>query len=512
MDIHKGTHMATGQMNSVIQHLRRTMLRVGEELTDAQLMDCFISRGDEAAIAAVVQRHAPMVWGVCRRLLRNHEDAEDAFQATFLVFVRKASSIASREIVGNWLYGVAHQTALKARATIAKRKERERQVPDMPEPAALEQNLLPDLQPLLDKELSRLSDRFRAAIILCDLEGKSRKEAARQLGLPEGTVGSRLARARVILAKRLAQRGLAMAGGSLAALLSQQSASASAPTSMVFSTIHVVTAVAAGQAVTTGLVSAKVAALTEGVMKMMFLSKLRTAAVVLFLGLVTIGTAGFSYKTLATAQTESRKETQPEQTKAPPQGAKKSIKAETPMTDTPRGGKAPAPGLDTIVWGKAADGLQAGIGFRDGETGSYRAGQSVNFIIYLRNTGDKEISVSHIETVFEEFRPSVAHAAGKTYKVLNGPINLGRVSSVKRTLEKGESIRLGTAWFVLVAPGTKGEAKAPTLVAPPGRYRVGLSGFPLRRPGNDFDEQKWATGQVEFQIEQAGPGPPGAER
>ena len=274
----------------------------------------------------------------------------------------KASSIASREMVGNWLYGVAHQTALKATATIAKRKERERQVPDMPEPAALELDLLPDLQPLLDKELSRLSDRFRAAIILCDLEGKSRKEAARQLGLPEGTVGSRLARARVILAKRLAQRGLAIAGGSLAALISQQAASASAPMSMVFSTIHVVTAVAAGQAVTTGLVSAKVAALTEGVMKMMFLSKLRTAAVVLFLGLVTIGTTGFSYETLATAHTESRKETLPEQPKALPQGTEKTKKTETPMTDTPRGGKAPAPGLDTIVWGKAVDGLQAGKG------------------------------------------------------------------------------------------------------------------------------------------------------
>src|SRR5436305_5459780 len=148
-----------------------------------------------------------MVWGVSRRVLRNHHDAEDAFQATFLVLVRRAASIASKELVANWLYGVAHQTALKARAMVAKRRGRERQVEVMPEPVIAEQEPWPDLQPVLDEELSRLPDKYRTVVILCDLEGVTRKEAARQLGCPEGTVAGRLARARAMLAKRLARGG-----------------------------------------------------------------------------------------------------------------------------------------------------------------------------------------------------------------------------------------------------------------------------------------------------------------
>src|SRR2546422_7973044 len=158
-----------------------------------------------------------MVWGVCRRVLSSYHDAEDAFQATFLVLVRRAASIVSPTLVANWLYGVAHQTAMKARSTVGKRKVRERQVTDMPEPAVAEQDLWNDLQPLLDQELSRLPDIYRVVIVLCDLEGKTRNEAARQLGLPEGTVGSRLARARAILGKRLAQRGVVVSGGAVVA-------------------------------------------------------------------------------------------------------------------------------------------------------------------------------------------------------------------------------------------------------------------------------------------------------
>src|SRR5437762_4471947 len=105
-----------------------------------------------------------MVWGVCRRVLRNYHDAEDAFQATFLVLVRRAASIAAPELLANWLYGVAHQTALKGRATVAKRNVREKQVTEMPEPAAVEQNLWDDLRPLLDEELSRLPDIYRAVL------------------------------------------------------------------------------------------------------------------------------------------------------------------------------------------------------------------------------------------------------------------------------------------------------------------------------------------------------------
>ena len=297
--------MATSQMSEVIQHLRRTvLLRDGAGLTDGQLLEDFISRRDEAALAALVRRHGPMVWGVCRRVLRNHHDAEDAFQATFLVLVRKAASIASREMVANWLYGVAHQTALKARATAAKRRARERQVTEMPEPAVAEQDLWHDLQPLLDQELSRLPDKYRVVIVLCDLEGKTRKEAARQLGVPEGTVASRLARARAMLAKRLARHGLAVSGGALAAVLSQNVASAGVPTSVVSSTIKAASLVAAGQAAA-GMISAKVAALTEGVLKAMLLTKLKIATVVLLVAVAAAGSGGFPYRRWGRSRTNS---------------------------------------------------------------------------------------------------------------------------------------------------------------------------------------------------------------
>src|SRR5262249_12475082 len=129
--------MAIDRANTVMQTLRRVALRAGAPaLTDAQLLGRFIDGRDEIAFEALVRRHGPMVLGVCRRLLRNRQDAEDAFQAVFVVLVRKAASVSPREMVGNWLYGVAYQTALKARAVAARRQARERQVADMPEPEA----------------------------------------------------------------------------------------------------------------------------------------------------------------------------------------------------------------------------------------------------------------------------------------------------------------------------------------------------------------------------------------
>src|SRR5262245_52984851 len=138
--------MATRPMSEFIRHLRSTLLPDGGDLSDGQLLDCFVSRREPAALEALVRRHGPMVWGVCRRILQNPHDAEDAFQATFLVLVRKAASIRWGAKVGNWLYGVAHQTALKARANRAKRQLREVQVTDMPEPAAAQQDAWDDLQ------------------------------------------------------------------------------------------------------------------------------------------------------------------------------------------------------------------------------------------------------------------------------------------------------------------------------------------------------------------------------
>ena len=278
--------MPTTPMNRVIQHLLAACGRDG--MTDGELLNRFLSHQDDDALATLVRRHGPMVWGVCCRLLRSHHDAEDAFQATFLVLVRKAATLPNGETVGNWLYGVARQTAVRMRAIAAKRGVRERQVAVMPEPTSSEQYVWNDLAPLVDEELSRLPDKYRVLIVLCDLEGVTRKEVARQLDIPEGTAASRLATARAMLAKRLARRGVVMSGVLLGAMLSQQSAWASVPALVVSKTIKVASLIAAGQAAT-GVITVKVAALTEGVIKAMFLSKLKGVLAVVLVAFVCIG-------------------------------------------------------------------------------------------------------------------------------------------------------------------------------------------------------------------------------
>src|SRR5215471_5365302 len=221
-------------MNAILQRLRQTaFVPDGAEMTDGRLLDSFIARKDEAAFAALVRRHGPMVFGVCRRVAGNYHDAEDAFQATFLVLARKAASVRPREGVANWLHGVALRTALKAKAMTAKRRVREKQVAEMPEPEAAQQDQWRDLQPLLDQELNGLPENYRLAILLCDLEGKTIKEAAQQLGWPQGSVAGRLARGRKLLAKRLANRGVVLSAGSLLAVVSKNAAPAGVPKSLM---------------------------------------------------------------------------------------------------------------------------------------------------------------------------------------------------------------------------------------------------------------------------------------
>jgi RNA polymerase sigma factor (sigma-70 family) len=292
--------MATSPMSEFIQYLRGAPHRRDEaDRTDGELLECFVRDRAQAALGVLVQRHGPMVWGVCRRVLRDPHDAEDAFQATFLVLVRKAAAIVPPGMVAPWLYGVAHRTALKARATVAKRREREKQLGDLPEPAPAEPAPCQDLQLLIDQELSRLPTRYRSTVVLCGLEGKTRKEAAQQLGLPEGTVASRLARARALLARRLTRRGLTVTGAALAAVLTQGAAPAAVPPAVVSSTIQAATALAAGQGAA-GAISVQVAALTEGVLKALSLNKLKVALVPLLVAAL-CGVAWLIYQTQAAA-------------------------------------------------------------------------------------------------------------------------------------------------------------------------------------------------------------------
>ncbi len=292
--------VATASMDTVIRHLRRAMLRQDDRgRADGQLLASFIEQKVEAAFAALIHRHGPMVFGVCRRVTGNHHDAEDAFQATFLVLARKAASVRPRERLANWLHGVALRTALKAKTLAAKRRGREKQVTEMPEPQAAPHEQWDDLQPLLDQELNGLPENYRLPILLCELEGQRIKEAARQLGWPQGTLAGRLARGRKLLAKRLANRGVVLSAGALSAVVAQQAASAAVPTSLMTSTVQAVSLLSAGQVTVAGMVPAKVALLTEGVLKAMLLSKLKSATVGLLLVVLLIGVAGAFYRTQA---------------------------------------------------------------------------------------------------------------------------------------------------------------------------------------------------------------------
>src|SRR5262245_20602871 len=213
-------------MRQLMWRLRRV---AGEgTASDAELLDAYCARGDSEAFAALVDRHGAMVWGVCRRRLGDRHLAEDGFQATFLVWVRKAGAIRPRSQLSGWLHGVARRTALAAKVSAARRQRLERGLtPRAEEPGeSLSRPEDEELVRIIDRELQRLPHSYRSAIVMCDLQGRTRNNAAAELGWPEGTLSCRLARARKLLAGRLDRAGVApaVAAGALADAASSQGA------------------------------------------------------------------------------------------------------------------------------------------------------------------------------------------------------------------------------------------------------------------------------------------------
>jgi RNA polymerase sigma factor (sigma-70 family) len=274
--------MATKGLRKALDHLREAL---PSGLSDASLLTRFLAERDEAAFAALVRRHGPMVMGVCRRILGHAHDAEDVFQATFLVLAQKARSVLNRQALPSWLYMVAFRTSLHAKKRNARRQRKETQVENMPhaELAAPEPQ---DWHAVLDRELSSLPEKYRLPVILCDLEGRMRREAARQLGIAEGTLASRLATARRMLAKRLAGHGIGLSAGALATALAAQAAVSVAPP-LVSATARAAALVSAGQL---GTISTSVTLLMKGARTAMYLSKLKTLATVLVVVVLGAGT------------------------------------------------------------------------------------------------------------------------------------------------------------------------------------------------------------------------------
>jgi RNA polymerase sigma factor (sigma-70 family) len=269
--------MSDGQRPALLAYLRQLGSAAADD-SDAVLLERFVAVRDETAFAALLRRHGPLVWGVCRRVLAEEHAAEDAFQATFLVLVRKAQAVSKQASVRSFLYGVALRVALRARQQKELRRLREQSAPPR---RTTETPVWQDVWPLLDEEIRRLPEKYRLPVILCYLEGQTNDEAARQLNCPRGTLAVRLARARDKLRARLVRRGLTLSAAALATLLADNALSAAVPASLAAETT---------KAVLAGAAPASITALAEGVLRAMFVSKIKaTIAVVLAL----VGSAGF---------------------------------------------------------------------------------------------------------------------------------------------------------------------------------------------------------------------------
>jgi RNA polymerase sigma factor (sigma-70 family) len=271
--------MSQPNLDSVFRHLRHYLsAERAAGVADGELLRRFATAHDESAFTVLLQRYGPLVLGVCRRVLAREQDAEDAFQATFLILVRRAGALDRRGSLANWLYTVAHHVALKARAGAARRRAAAVPLDDLPAPDAGDDLDRRELRAVLDEELRGLPAKYREPLLLCDLQGRPHAEAARALGRPPGSMSRLLERGRSLLRDRLTRRGVALSAGLLAAALAEN-ARAVTPAALAQCTLR---------AAATGPIPSPVLVLVEGVLRQMFVTKLKIAAALL----LTVGLLG----------------------------------------------------------------------------------------------------------------------------------------------------------------------------------------------------------------------------
>ncbi len=317
--------MATAPTPLLLRHIRH--LATGQsygQWSDRQLLERFASQRDEAAFSALLRRHGAMVFRVSRRVLGNWHDAEDVFQAAFLLLAQKAASARWQESVANWLYEAAYHLALKAKTAAVRRSVYERRIGSKAQEDPLADLTGRELQAVLDQELARLPEKYRAPLVLCYLEGNTRDEAAQRLRLPVSTLRLRLEQGRNLLRSRLARRGLVLSTALSAALLTENNAQATVSAALVSSTARAALGLAAGKA-TAALVSAPVAALMGEGLKALYVPKLKVAvALLLAVSVLTTGAGLLTHQVFAGKLTDS---SQAEATQPPP---KKSNANERP--------------------------------------------------------------------------------------------------------------------------------------------------------------------------------------
>jgi RNA polymerase sigma factor (sigma-70 family) len=366
--------MANGHADIVWQHLCDLVAeRRAAEACDAELLERFVADRDEAAFAALVRRHGPLVWGVCRRVLHDWHAAEDAFQATFLILARKAATVTKRTAVAAWLYRVAYHAATRARARAGRHQRRERLATASAAPDPLTEVTGRELLAAVDEEVQGLPERYRAPLVLCYLEGHTRDEAAQALGWSLGTLKRRLEQAKARLRARLTRRGLALSAGLLATALAQQGARA-VPAGLVQAAVQT-----AGTAGRHGLTASGPAALAEATLQAMGAVRPKTTAVVvLSLGLLALAASAMSRQAAvaptqgaaiahgrtATLANETRPSPQPRHAEAPPADAapNPSDDPNRPMTITGRvidDKGRPVAGADVAATGYAQPRIRA---------------------------------------------------------------------------------------------------------------------------------------------------------
>jgi RNA polymerase sigma factor (sigma-70 family) len=321
--------MATANLSALLRDLTRGMaaqMLVGD--SDHQLVERALARHDDAALQAIVHRHGPMVYRVCWRVLQHSQDAEDAFQATFLLLAQKLRTLRQHASLASWLHGVARRVALKAKAQAASRRRHEQHA-SMPDTLPPDDVTWREVRSALDFELSRLPDKWRLPLILCYLEGRTQDEAASHLGWSKSTLRRRLREARDALGRRLSGRGLVGSAGLAAVLVSDCTASAAPAPGLLASTAKAAAGVAAGKTVATAA-SARVAVLTEGMLKVMLITKLKNATVVLVvIALIVGGVTGVAMQApqdVATNQVETKKVADPDLEKSDRRSSKKNLK------------------------------------------------------------------------------------------------------------------------------------------------------------------------------------------
>jgi RNA polymerase sigma factor (sigma-70 family) len=512
--------MATAQRSALLWTVHRLTAERGRPGTDRELLEEFAARRSEEAFSALLERHGPMVLRVCRRVLRHEQDAEDAFQATFLVLARSSGSIRKREALASWLHGVAHRTAMEAKRKAARRRDREARLRATPPPAPCPR--WDEVQAALDEEIRRLPACYRAAFVLCVLQGKGGAEAAAELGVKEGTVWSRLTRARQLLQGRLTRRGIELSALLAALAVAEGVGRAKVPAPLARVVVRSGLSVAAGEPAA-GVIPTHVAALAAGVTRAMLLSKAKIAtALLVVLGLVVAGASALTRQALAAPPEEAKPQdgANPPAVKPAPAGEKAAAVEVRGRVLDPDG--KPVPGAKLVfvyasgekapdkIWATSA----AGGGFR------FSVARSIEDAAWYGNAWDQTYVVAAAEGhgfAWARVRPGAAGDLTLRLVKDDEPLR-GRILDLEGKPVAGATVRvddellvpsgggadltsLRSAAFATLFPPVKTGADGRFLVPGVGRERAAT----LRVEGPTI-----ATQQVKAVARPAGKAGPGA--